>query len=271
MRASDFVLTLAQRRAWREDGFFVLEQFAAPAVLDAICAQVIDTVRADPPQAHPDTRAYVTNGLLVTLEGQPRMDENLPEGRISKVFNPHLAGAAAAFASAAAVVNRVAALYDNADVDVFQSQFIFKNPGAWGQPWHQDSYYFRFDRQPQIGVWLALSEATLENGCLAVLPGSHRLPIVEHVPDARPGANYGYLEIVGQDFSAARPLLMRPGDVLFFHSYLMHRSFDNRARSQRMAMVYHYARTGTRLLPEVSKAARAIMHFRTVFRTVQRS
>jgi hypothetical protein len=49
------------------------------------------------------------------------------------------------------------------ELDCFDSAFIFKNLVALGQPWHQDSYYFAFDRAPQIGFWLAISEVTLNN------------------------------------------------------------------------------------------------------------
>ena len=114
------------------------------------------------------------------------------------------------------------------DIDVFLSQFIFKTPGAWGQPWHQDSFYFPFEpARPVVGVWLAVTEATLVNGCLHVLPGSHTEPVHTHVPDRRPGANYGYFEIVDHDMAAAEPVLMDPGDLLVFDSHLMHRSTDN--------------------------------------------
>ena len=114
-------------------------------------------------------------------------------------------------------------------LDCFLSQFIFKNPGAWGQPWHQDSFYFApFEpARPIVGAWLAVTEATLENGCLHVLPGSHREPVHEHVPDRRPNANLGYVEIVDHDMAAAEPVLMDPGDLLLFDSHLMHRSTDN--------------------------------------------
>jgi len=107
------------------------------------------------------------------------------------------------------------------NLDCFLSQFIFKNHGAMGQPWHQDSYYFAFDNRPQVGVWLAVTEATLENGCLHVMPGSHREPVHEHVPDRRPNAQYGYTEIVDYDMSNSVPVLMQPGDLLVFHSHLM--------------------------------------------------
>ena len=78
-----------------------------------------------------------------------------------------------------------------------------------------------------MGVWLAVSEATLDNGCLHVLPGSHTEPVHTHVPDRREGANYGYVEIVDHDMAASVPVLMAPGDVLVFDSHLMHRSTDN--------------------------------------------
>jgi chlorinating enzyme len=150
------------------------------------------------------------------------------------------------FATRPDVIARVRELLGTEDVSCFLSQFIFKNPGAWGQPWHQDSYYFPFaPARPVVGVWLAVTAATLENGCLHVLPGSHREPVHEHVPDRRPHALYGYVEIVDHDMGASAPVLMEPGDLLLFDSHLMHRSTDNATTGLRAAMVFHYAATGT--------------------------
>jgi ectoine hydroxylase-related dioxygenase (phytanoyl-CoA dioxygenase family) len=106
-------------------------------------------------------------------------------------------------------------------------------------------YYFPFDRGPQVGIWLAITEATLENGCLHVLPGSHREPVHEHVTPRRPDSNVGYMEIVDHDMSASVPVLMQAGDLLVFHSHLMHSSNDNESKGRRAAMVYHYAEAGT--------------------------
>jgi ectoine hydroxylase-related dioxygenase (phytanoyl-CoA dioxygenase family) len=144
------------------------------------------------------------------------------------------------------------------DVDCFLSQFIFKNPGAWGQPWHQDSYYFPFrPARPVVGLWLAVTEATVANGCLHVLPGSHAEPVHEHVPDRRPGANLGYVEIVDRDTSASVPVLMAPGDLLVFDSHLIHRSTDNVSAGRRAAMVYHVAPAGTEDLTEEVRGHRS--------------
>ncbi|MDP3745730.1 MAG: phytanoyl-CoA dioxygenase family protein [Phenylobacterium sp.] len=235
----------AQQTAWRDDGFFVLRGLVSPDEAKACEDEVIDRIRADPPERHAGEIAYMSGpNYLIYPETEPSRGAANPEDRVSKVFNCHVEGAARAIAERQAIVDVVESLL-GPDLDCFQSQFIFKNPGVIGQPWHQDSYYFRFDRQPQIGVWVALSRATLENGCLWVLPGSHKGEIHEHVPDRRPAANRGYLEIVGEDTSPRIPSLMEPGDVLFFHSYLMHMSTDNVADERRAAMVYHYGRAGT--------------------------
>jgi phytanoyl-CoA hydroxylase len=239
------MITTTQREQWDRDGYFILRGFTDPATGEAMADEAIAEIRANAPSGEAGQRAYCTPaGLWIQPEGQGMPGAQHPEDRASKVFNTHLGGTAQAFALSAACADIVAALIGD-DIDVFQSMFILKNPGAWGQPWHQDSLYFNFDQQPQIGLWLAISEATVENGCLSVLPGSHRRPIEPHVPDARPNANQGYQEIVGLDDSGAIPVLMQPGDLLVFHSYLIHRSVDNISDARRAAMVYHYGRAGS--------------------------
>lgn len=249
------MLTDDQRRRWREQGFFVIPEFADAATCALMIEETVEAIRADPPADHDGQPAYVTAaGLLVQKEGKVPHGAVRPEDLVSKVFNTHLSGAARDFALAPRAAAIVAALLET-DVDVFQSMFILKNQGAWGQPWHQDSYYFNFDQQPQVGLWLALTESTRENGCLSVLPGSHVRPIEQHVPDRREGANQGYLEVLGLDDSAGVEVTMNPGDLLVFHSYLLHKSVDHRGGRPRAAMVYHYGRAGTRNLADASTRA----------------
>jgi protease-4 len=90
-----------------------------------------------------------------------------------------------------------------------------------------------------------VSEARLENGPLWVLPGSHRDPVHAVVPDRRPGAHFAYVEIIERDTQGSVPVLMQPGDLLLFHSHLMHRSTDNASGAKRAAMVFHYGEAGT--------------------------
>jgi ectoine hydroxylase-related dioxygenase (phytanoyl-CoA dioxygenase family) len=256
-----------RRKQWTEQGFFILRSAISAAEAKTIEEEVIARIRSDPPEAHPGEVIYnVGPDYAIFPEKRPSPMARHPEDRVAKVFNCHVEGHARAVATSTAIVDRVEEIL-GPDLDCFQSQFIFKNPGVIGQPWHQDSYYFRFDTQPQVGVWLALSRATLENGCLWVLPGSHCGPIHTHVPDRRPSANRAYMEIIDQDDSARVPVLMQPGDVLFFHSYLMHMSTDNVATERRAAMVYHYARAGTQAeTPEIAQTLSQVNRWLSVRR-----
>jgi ectoine hydroxylase-related dioxygenase (phytanoyl-CoA dioxygenase family) len=78
-----------------------------------------------------------------------------------------------------------------------------------------------------------------------VLPGSHKEGVHDVVRDRREHANFAYVEIVDHDMTDAISVLMKAGDLLLFHSHLMHRSTDNVADYMRAAMVYHYGEAGT--------------------------
>ncbi|WP_337185140.1 phytanoyl-CoA dioxygenase family protein [Phenylobacterium sp.] len=252
------MITDAERAAWDRDGYFFARGAVDPGLAAEVEAEVVARIRADPPGRHAGEVAYMSGeNYLIYPETGPSPGAVNPEDLVSKVFNCHAEGATRRMSELPQIADRVAGLL-GPDVDCFQSQFIFKNPGVIGQPWHQDSYYFKFDKQPQVGVWVALTRATIENGCLWVVPGSHAdQEIYEHVPDLRPAANRGYLEIVSQDTSSRTSAVMEPGDVLFFHSYLMHMSTDNVADYRRSAMVYHYGRAGTKALNPESAATLA--------------
>jgi phytanoyl-CoA hydroxylase len=216
-----------------------IEGFADPATGEAMLARVAEVV-------HRFDRGEDVGDALVMMETQADFDNRTVEDRVAKVFRIARNPVFLEFATRPEVLALVRGVLGTERVSSFLSQFIFKNAGAWGQPWHQDSFYFPFEpARPVVGVWLAVTEATLENGCLHVLPGSHREPVHTHVPDRRPGAQFGYVEIVDHDMAASTPVLMQPGDVLLFDSHLMHRSTDNESRGLRAAMVYHYAPSGT--------------------------
>lgn len=238
------LLDAEQVAAFERDGFVKLPGFADPSVGLAMLDRVVDLARRAARGEDIDP-AFVLPEQQAELAARERA-EVAPEDLVSKVFRLARDPVFREFAVADPTTRLVAQLLGSDDVDVFLSQFIFKNAGAWGQPWHQDSYYFPFDPpRPVLGVWLAISEATLANGCLHVLPGSHREPIKTHVDDRRPNANYGYVEIIDHDMSDSIPVLMQPGDLLLFDSHLMHRSTDNETDGVRAAMVFHYARAGT--------------------------
>jgi hypothetical protein len=242
-------VTAEQRASYERDGCFRIRGFADPGTGDAMLRRVVELARtADAggdispafvlPEQQPDLPARRAP------DGAPRTAA--PEDVASKIFRLARDPVFHAFATRPDVVAVASEILGTDAPACFLSQFIFKNPGAWGQPWHQDAYYFPFTpSRPVVGVWLAITEATLDNGCLHVLRGSHHEPVHSHVVDRREGANYGYVEIVDHDMAASEPVLMSPGDLLVFDSHLMHRSTDNVSAGIRAAMVFHYAAAST--------------------------
>ncbi|HIG42254.1 MAG: phytanoyl-CoA dioxygenase family protein [bacterium] len=221
-----------------EPGFQLFSGFTEPSMGTALLDDVTAIARAS-------AAGQDVSPAVVMPENQVLQGSN-PEDIISKIFRLHRRPLFLEFLNDQRVCDIVLSAIGQ-DVDCFLSQFIFKNPGAWGQPWHQDSYYFPFEpARPIIGLWLAITEATLENGCLHILPGSQREPVKQHIPDRREGANYGYVEIVDHDMSQSNPCLLQAGDLMVFDSHLMHRSTDNISKGIRAAMVWHFAAAGTK-------------------------
>ncbi len=124
------------------------------------------------------------------------------------------------------------------------SMVITKPPGVDGRhPLHQDLLYFGFrPGDAVLGTWTALEPVTRDNGCLAVLPGSHRGELLDHdIPDWD-YVNFGFLGVKGAGAAASRVHIeMNPGDTLFFHSLLIHGSGQNRTSGFRRAISAHYA------------------------------
>ena len=237
-------LSLTQKQSWNEKGFILIPNFFPEDKCIEINQTVINIVRSMVGNSEEFNHAYIDQGHIGIREMKPSHKIENIEDEMSKVFRLHQTGIFNEFIKRDDLLNIVEDILGE-NIDCFLSQFIFKNPGAWGQPWHQDSSYFPFDRAPQVGAWLATSAATKENGCLVILPGSHKEVIHEHLPDDRPGSNYGYTEIKDHDFKKEMPLFLNTGDLLLFHSFLMHKSYDNKSNNRRTAMVYHFAETGT--------------------------
>lgn len=129
------------------------------------------------------------------------------------------------------------------DVKSMQSMLFIKAEGRPGQAWHQDEMFIPTRDRSLTAAWLALDDATVDNGCLWVLPGSHRpgvlYPNREH-DDARYDCtveSYAF----PYDETDAVPVEISAGSVLLFHGYLLHKSLPNTGRhGYRRALVNHY-------------------------------
>jgi len=137
------------------------------------------------------------------------------------------------------------------DIKSIHNMLINKPPGVDGRhPLHQDLLYFPFRPADRIvATWTALDPCTRENGCLVVVPGSHKGKLRKHDNPDWEYVNYLYVGAEGVGAQTERVYLeMEPGDTVFFHPLLLHGSGRNRTQGFRRAISAHYASATCRFI-----------------------
>jgi phytanoyl-CoA hydroxylase len=161
-------------------------------------------------------RMDVVRKLMWFVEYEPRLDALATDDRLLRVVRQILGSQA---------------------VLQFQDMALLKPPGGGREkPWHQDKAYFNIDPgAPVVGVWIALDEATFENGCLHVIPGSHRQGPVVHFRRRD-------WQICDTEVSVSRDVVvpLPVGGALLFDGLLHHGTPANRTTTRRRAVQYHY-------------------------------
>ena len=131
--------------------------------------------------------------------------------------------------------------YWDGSVKCMQSMLFVKPPQFQGQAWHQDEIYIPTRDRSLIGAWIAMDDATIKNGCLWVVPGSHRQGyLYPQRPHENPDEFDFAPESFGFDDSQEVPVEVKAGAVVFFNGYLLHRSRKNRSDIYRRVLVNHY-------------------------------
>ena len=131
------------------------------------------------------------------------------------------------------------ALLETAPVAV-QTMLYFKPAGARGQALHQDNMFLRAAPGTCMAAWMALEAIDEENGCMRVVPGSHRWPLL-CTAKADTEASFTDITVPIPDGVEAVPVVMEAGDVMFFNGSLVHGSFPNVSKDRfRRALIGHY-------------------------------
>lgn len=119
-------------------------------------------------------------------------------------------------------------------------KMVFKSASAdFGSPWHQDYPYWYGSHK--YSVWVALDDATPENGCLRVVPGSHLFGAVNHDADASDGL--GFINRLEEEDLAGCTIVdlaVSRGDAILFHDLLYHASYPNTSGADRWALISTY-------------------------------
>jgi hypothetical protein len=129
------------------------------------------------------------------------------------------------------------------DLLVWSCGFFIKEPGSKSYvSWHQDLNYWGLDGDREVTAWYALTPATIENGCMRFVPGSHKREDVPHV-DLFAKDNLltrGQEIAVEVDEASAVNVELRAGQVSFHHGHLFHASGPNLTNSRRLGVAIRY-------------------------------
>lgn len=117
--------------------------------------------------------------------------------------------------------------------------------------WHQDGAYFFLDPAEQVTAWVALSDASVESGCMHVLPGSHDSEWLEHFDDPGPGNMIKRGQGVrGFEHETGAPMPLKAGEMSLHHTKLIHSSGANNHHDRRIGVGLSYIPARVRPLGE---------------------
>ena len=128
------------------------------------------------------------------------------------------------------------------DILLYNVTYIVKEPGSPAHvSWHQDLTYWGFDGDTQVSMWLALSPAIDESGCMRMLPGSHLDGRREHTLTSDPTNVLDQGQTVrGVDEAQAVTCALEPGQASFHHGWTLHSSRPNCSGDRRIGVNVQY-------------------------------
>ena len=136
------------------------------------------------------------------------------------------------------------------DILIYNVEYIVKEPRAASHvSWHQDLTYWGFDGDQQVSMWLALSPATEESGCMRMLPGSHRAGRLHHEKtEDKDNVLFQGQTVRGVEENDAVLCPLQPGEASFHHGWTLHASTPNRSGDRRIGLNVQYINPGMRQL-----------------------
>jgi phytanoyl-CoA hydroxylase len=252
------MLTTEQLTGWNRDGFLVLPDLYSASEISALrtrMAEMIDdfdpatvsTVFSTTEETHAQDQYFLSSGGATRFFFEAgALDQNgvlqVPKTEaLNKVGHAmhDLDPVFSTFSRAPQIAELVADL-GMADALVLQSMYIFKQPRIGGEVhWHCDHSFLWTEPQSVVGLWVALEDATQENGCLWAVPGGHVLPAKNRFRRDGDGTRMEVFDESPYDTSQAVPLEVKAGTVIVLHGTLPHASAPNTSDKSRHAYTLH--------------------------------
>ncbi len=229
-----FSLTEEERSSWEENGYF-LRYCVFTKEENDILAKIADDIvnrKRSFPEYHIFENALVRDGKadaegIYAIHNIQYVSCNCREF-LDRTRDPRLTDPAADILGP--------------DLLGLNNLYIWKPPKiGLGFPWHQDKWYFnhQYKTGTTVATWTAIDDADEENGCLYVIPGSHKHGVKDH--NELEGSQQGeFRQAEGARDEDGIPIEVPAGSVIWFNSQVLHKSTDNHSSRFRRANVAHY-------------------------------
>jgi len=225
----------AMKTFYETNGYLVVERVFQPSELADINRRIEEIV------AHPEK---APEGVPIGREGDTVKDKSATAAQNTAIralafmvrFDPQFRD----FATQPKLLELVRGLL-GPRIKVFRDQMLLKPPGGQAKPLHQDQSYFQvFPQDDLVTAWIALDEATIDNGCMCYVPTSHKHGIFDIEPDPdRPVHHIPKTNGLSLPEPVSCPV--PAGSIIFHHGCTLHNSADNNTNTWRKALILHFA------------------------------
>ncbi len=249
-------ITEANITFYKKNGFLVVPKLVSETLIEQLRQEA----------------THIVTGKRGDIEGlQNHSDKDTTKTILKKYVAIHFPHKISEFIKSVAKASKVADILQyliGTNVKCLQTMLFIKAPGKKGQAWHQDEFFIPTRDRSLTGVWLAIDDADVDNGCLWVVPGSHNDGIIrKRVPNS--DSNFADTEVADltpyteKDFVAVP---VKKGGVIFFNGYLLHMSLKNKTTDRfRRALVSHYSSAESMLPWDMDGRVAATNDFRDIF------
>jgi len=253
------MITPQQLEEYETQGFLVLAGFCEDVETNALRTRADELVREFDPSDLPSIfstheQSRVTDAYFLTSGDKIRFffEENAfnPDGTLKQAKEKSINKIGHALHDLDPVFDRFSRSDKikqlSADLGIenpllLQSMYIFKQPNIGGEvTCHQDSTFLYTEPNDIVGLWFALEDATLENGCLWAIPGGHKSGLKSRwVRIGQVGMEFQTFDAEPWPEEELVPLEVKKGSLILLHGLLPHRSLENKSSKSRHAYTLH--------------------------------
>jgi phytanoyl-CoA hydroxylase len=253
------MITAQERQQYETNGFLVLKDFVDAQECDALRTRIDELVREFDPAGvvsifSTNEQNRIADEYFMRSGDKIRFffEENafLPNGTLKQSKERSINKIGHALHDLDPIFNRfsrsekikqLADALGFTNPHLVQSMYIFKQPNIGGEvSCHQDSTFLYTEPTDIVGLWFALEDATVENGCLWAIPGGHKRGLKSRwIRSANGKMAFQTFDPEPWPEDELAPLEVTKGSLILLHGLLPHRSFENRSPRSRHAYTLH--------------------------------